>query len=61
MQILQKDSSDLYCNVTLTTIYLRFDVKVADTQQLPSKIPIASFFCSTEKKQHNQQQQQNKM
>lgn len=45
MQVLQGDYSNLKCFVTLTTvtIYSRFDVKVENTQQLPSEIPLASF------------------
>lgn len=50
MQVLQGDYTNLKCFVTLATLYSRFDVKVENTQQFPSEIPLASFFfCSTEK------------
>lgn len=54
MQVLQGDYSNLKCFVTLTTvtIYSRFDVKVENTQQLPSEIPLASFFVVLQGKNH---------
>lgn len=50
MQVLQGDYTNLKCFVTLTTLYSRFDVKVENTQQLPSEIPLASFFVVLQKK-----------
>lgn len=50
MQVLQGDYTNLKCFVTLTTLYSRFDVKVENMQQLPSEIPLASFFVVLQKK-----------
>lgn len=41
-----------FVTLTTVTIYSRFDVKVENTQQLPSEIPLASFSVVLQGKKH---------